>query len=528
MAGQGIHPFAGLDVAHLLQHRAAVRRDHPFLIWAPFAGEDATMTYGAFADRVARLAGGLSRRGIGAGDFLLIHLDNCLETSLAWYACARLGAVAVTTNTRSAGPEIAYFASHCGAKAAITQPALADLVSDHCPDIEWLAVTAHDNGMPASVATDARFESLLSDPPAPLRPPDPSAPVAVQYTSGTTSRPKGVLWTHANALWGAKVTAAHQQLGADDRHFTFLPLFHTNAQIYSVMASLWVGATAILLPRFSASRFWPLSVKHRATWCSMVPFCERALLGHEVPARHHYRFWGSGFSSPDSDRAFRLRTIGWWGMTETLTQGIIGDIDGPNRPYAIGRPAIEYDIHVEHDDGTPVGPGETGHLLVGGVPGLSLFKEYLNNREATRASFDARGRFRTGDLVTVFEDGFIQFADRAKDMLRVGGENVAASEIETVILSVAGIGEAAVVGRKDRMLDEVPVAFVAAARPAPAGVDSRAEALIARVEAACKTALADFKRPREIHVVDSLPRGNLEKVNKVALRALLDTKTPKA
>ncbi|MDB5605487.1 MAG: AMP-dependent synthetase [Bradyrhizobium sp.] len=191
---------------------------------------------------------------------MLIHLDNCIEAMLAWFACVELGAIAVTTNTRSAPAEMEYFAGHCGAIAAITQPAYAEMISAHCRNLRWLAVISHDAGVApapgAAVPHGDSFESLFADSAdRPRRATDPLAPCSVQYTSGTTSRPKAVLWTHANALWGAKVNASHQDLHAGDVHQTYLPLFHTNALAYSMLASLWVGGTCVIQPRFSASRF---------------------------------------------------------------------------------------------------------------------------------------------------------------------------------------------------------------------------------------------------------------------------------
>ncbi len=126
-----IHPFSGWDVNRLVASRAATRRDHRFLVWLPFEGESQTWTYGRFAADVERLAAGLQARGIAPGARVLIHLDNCPECILAWYACARLGAVALTTNARAAGPELGYFADHAGAVAAITQPKYAELVAAH-------------------------------------------------------------------------------------------------------------------------------------------------------------------------------------------------------------------------------------------------------------------------------------------------------------------------------------------------------------------------------------------------------------
>jgi len=517
-----VSPFEGIDVPWLLRRRAETRRDHPFLIWAPFDAPARAWAYGEFHDRVGALAAGLWARGVRPGEFVLIHLDNCIEAMLAWFACAELGAVAVTTNTRSAPAELAYFADHCGAVAAITQPAYAEMVAAHGRHLSWLAVTSHDEGREPQAGVFGsradRFEALFGDSrDRPRRAADPDAPCSVQYTSGTTSRPKAVLWTHANALWGAKVNAAHEDLHERDVHLAYLPLFHTNALAYSMLATLWVGASCVIQPRFSASRFWPVALAHGCTWTSTIPFCMKALLEHEIPKQHRFRLWGTAISAPPAFDAFGIKTIGWWGMTETITHGIVGEIDQPNIPMSIGRPAAEYALRIVDDDGAAVPVGGTGHLLIKGIPGLSLFKEYLHNEDATRQSFDAHGYFITGDRVTRLQHGFIKFADRAKDMLKVGGENVAASEIEQVIAAVAGVREAAVVARSHPMLDEVPVAFII---PAP-GVDRAPPDLHERVMAACRSALADFKVPHEIRFVDELPRSTLEKVAKAELRRLL-------
>lgn len=526
---QALHPFVGMDVASLLAEKAFSRRDHPFLVWEPLedsatveAGAQ-TWTYGQFFERVTRIAAGLSHRGIQPGQAVLIHMDNCLEALFAWYACAWLGAVAVTTNARASDDELRYYAEHCGAVAAITQPLFAQRVAAHCQGLRWVVVTAHDGGVPARapVAAADRFDTLVRATPLPQRRPQPLAPCSVQYTSGTTSRPKAVLWTHANALWGARVNAAHEDLRAQDVHLVYLPLFHTNAQAYSVLACLWAGATAVIQPRFSASRFWPTALKHRCTWTSLIPFCAKALLNQPVPERHHFRWWGSAVSAPPSDEHFRVRTLGWWGMTETITHGIVGNLHGPNLPLSIGRPAPEYEIAIVEDDTVPVRegraiePGGSGLLLIRGQRGLSLFQEYLGNAQATADSFDPDGWFRTGDRVNLLPDGSIQFGDRDKDMLKVGGENVAASEIERVLLVVAGVHECAVVAKKHPMLDEVPVAFIL---PTPGSLP---EDLIRRVNAACAEQLADFKRPVEVRLVDAFPRSTLEKIAKAQLRAML-------
>lgn len=518
-----VNPFAGRDVNWLLDFRAETRADHPFLIWEPFEGKRAVWTYRQFRDRVLRVAAGLTRRGICAGDYVLLHLDNSPEMEFLWFACARIGAVAVTTNARSAGEELAYFADHCNAVAAITQPELAELVARHAKRIRWLAVTERLAGggePPASLrpGAESSFSNLDGDP-ADLRglEPDPWRHSSVQYTSGTTSRPKGVLWTHGNALWGARTSAVHENLSENDTHLVMMPSFHTNARTYSILPTLWVGGTVVLMPKFSASRFWDIAIRNRCTWASTLPFFLKALAEQPVP-QHDFRMFGMAANETPFDQVFGVRSIGWWGMTETVSQGIVGDALLRNRSMTTGRPATGYGIRILRSDRTPVAPGETGHLECWGVRGIQIFLEYLNNPKATEDSFTPDGWFITGDRVRLETDGYITFADRDKDMLKVGGENVAASEIERVIALVPGVHEAAVVGQRHRMLDEVPVAFVI---PAPAlGLTARAS-LPQQVIADCKAKLADFKVPRAVFVVDEMPRATLEKIHKAELRKRL-------
>lgn len=519
------HPFVGMDAWRLLSLRAAASPAAPFLAWHPFEGNGRTWSYGEFARDALGVAAGLRGRGVRAGDRVLIHLENCPEFLLAWFGCAALGAVAVTTNARSAADELRYYASDSGPAGAITQPRFADLVAAAAPQLSWLvSLDADPAGPPAGwrPGRDESWAALAADPDTvPVRAPDPGAPMSVQYTSGTTSRPKGVVWTHANALWAARVNGAHEHLRADDCHLITMPLFHANAMAYSLLPTIWCGGRAVLLPKWSTSRFWDVSVRYGCTWTSLMGLSMRAVLGIEAPERHSYRWFGAGAIVPQWAERFGVRTVGWWGMTETVSHGIVSDPWLPQRPLAIGQPAPEYDIRVLGPDGrTPAGPEETGALEIRGVPGLSMFAEYLNKPDATAGSYDEDGWFRTGDLVTVHADGWITFADRAKDMLRVGGENVAASEIERVIAEVPGVAEAAVVARPDAKLDEVPVAFVVAAGPA-AG-----DALAGRVIAACAAKLADFKVPHQVTVVAALPRSTISKVNKAALRTFLTSGDP--
>ncbi len=514
-----LNPYTGWDVRTLLELQAKANSEKKCLIWEPLEGDGRTWSYREFVEEVAKVGAGLAQRGIARGDKVVVHLENCPEQLMAWFGCAWIGAIAVTTNAKSSRAELQYFSEVARARAAITQPKYFEVISAAMPNADWIAVTETDSGSAPAIppAPNETFRALLADPNlAPAGANDCGAPFGVQFTSGTTSRPKGVVWTHANALFGGHVSAMHEALRSDDIHLVYLPLFHTNAQIYSVMASLWVGATLVLQPRFSASQFWPVALKHRCTWTSMVPFVTYALVEQPVPEQHDFRMWGNAVCDINLDPHFKVRTLGWWGMTETVTHGIVGSPFHADLPLSMGRPAPEYGIRVVRDDGAAVERGETGNLIVRGVRGLSLFSEYLENPEATAAAYNDEGWMITGDRVTLSECGWLKFADRSKDMMKVGGENVSASEVERVISTVPGVREVAVVARPDKMLQEVPVAFVCPLR----FDESENKHLAEQCMAVCQTELASFKVPKDVVVLEDFPRATLNKVAKAELRKL--------
>ena len=508
----------GLDIPWLLNEWSRRTPDKKFMIWEPFRGEVESWSFKRLQKEVRQIASALSHRGIKTGDFVIIHLENSPEFVLSWFACAELGAVAVSTNTRSVARDMMYYVEQTNAVCVITQPAFANMILETCPDIGFLVVTDNNAGEAARVPSERDavfFAELLAGEMnrLPRRPTEAMANLSVQFTSGTTARPKAVLWTHANGIWCAKISASHMRLLHEDRTLVFMPMFHANAQGYSMLTTLWVGGTFVLQPKFSASRFWPLSLKYQLTWLSTIPFALKALAHLPVPP-HHYRFWGTRAHLPEWEEQFKVKTMGWWGMTEIITQGIVTDVDHPGPAGTIGRVAPEYEIQIRKKNGELAGAGERGLLFIGGVRGISLFKEYYRNHEANDAAFDEQGWFDTGDLIRLDDKGNLFFSDRAKDMLKVGGENVAASEIESVIMQTGWVNECAVVAQKHDMLDEVPVVFVIPHSNPP-------EDLKKAIIRYCEENLADFKVPREVRVVETLPRSTLERIAKYELRKQL-------
>ena len=266
-------------------------------------------------------------KGVGIGDMVLIHAENCPEGVIAWYACARVGAIAVTTNTRSVRSEVSYFIEQTSCVGAITQPKFAALVAEAGPELGWIVVTDDNSGLAASSEELAHgqesFSVLEGDAAAaPVRTADPMLPAGVLFTSGTTSKPKAVVHTHANMLWAGKVNPTNIDMGADDIYLASLPFFHVNTQAWAIWTVLGVGGTVVLQPKFSASRFWDVIAKHSVTHISLIPFVIKAAFDSGIPENHTVKVGVFGLIMPVLDQMMGMRVIAAYGMTELVTHCI--------------------------------------------------------------------------------------------------------------------------------------------------------------------------------------------------------------
>jgi len=514
--------MVGQDLPHLIDQWVEAQPDQPLLVWEPREGEARSWTYREFRDDTLRIAAGLIDRGVTLGDRVLIHADNCPEMVLAWYACARIGAVGVTTNTRSVANEVAYYAEHTKAVGAITQPQYAALVQDAAPQLGWMVVTDDDSGEPPSESTPedvGDWHSLFGDGASvPGRPADPTLPVGVMFTSGTTSLPKAVVHTHANAIWTSRIGPRNIDLRPGDTYLIYLPFFHVNAQTWSMWSILGVGGTVVLQPKFSASRFWDVVTTHSVTHISLIPFVFKALAGKPMPD-HSLRVGVFGLVMPVLEKMLNLRVLPAYGMTETVIHAIHAPLHHPFPDRTMGWPTPGYEaIVVDPDTEDMCDSGEVGELWLRGTRGIQLFLEYLDNPEANEKAFTADGWFRTGDMVMVDAEGRFFYQERDKDLLKVGGENVSARQVEDTCRAVGGIADIAVVGRSHEMLDQVPVVFIIKSGDAPEDEAAHGQAIMDH----CAAQLADFKVPRAVHFVDEFPRATLDKVAKNKLRDLAE------
>ncbi len=515
--------FAGQDIPWLLASWADSQPDKTFLIWEPKDGSNRTWTYAQFWSDVRDLAAGLAAKGVSVGDKVLIHADNCPEMVLAWYACATVGAVGVTTNTRSVRAELEFSIQKTRCVGAVTQPQYAGLVAEAGPDLGWTVVTGDNSGEAAPAEQLGHggdpFDSLIGDGASfELRDPDPMAPAGILFTSGTTSQPKAVVHTHANALWAGKVGPTNISMERDDIYLVFLPFFHVNAQSWSFWTTLGVGGTIVLQPKFSSSRLWEVILKHKVTHISLIPFVYNAVAGEPIP-EHTVKVGVFGLIVPELEQWLGFRVVPAYGMTETV---IHATNDNPGRQVpkgSMGKPTPGYELLVvDRDTGEICEDGQPGELWVRGTRGIQLFLEYYDNPEAMAKSFTTDGWFKTGDVVRVAEGGNFVYCDRDGDVLKVGGENVSAREVEDACRQVPGVGDVAVVAQSHEMLSEVAVAFVIKGPMAETDDAVFEKAIIER----CSSVLADFKVPRAVYVVDEFPRATLDKVAKNKLREQAD------
>jgi carnitine-CoA ligase len=510
----------GQDVPWLLAHWAANKPDHTALVWEPASGERRSWTYSELLTDTHRLAAGLVERGITLGDKVLVHSENCPEMVLIWLACATVGAVAVTTNTKSVGEELAYFVDKAQCVAAVTQPPYAALVAEAGSGLKWIAVTEDDDDSAASTNLgdgSVSFESLFGDASALTgRPVEPLRPVGIMFTSGTTSRPKAVVFTHANAIWAGRTGPRNIDLGPDDRYVIYAPFFHANAQSWSFFSVLGAGATAVLMPKWSNSRFWEVVVRNGVTHLSVMGFAMATIGATDRPASS-LRIGVFGNISRQLDEQLGIAVVSAFGMTETVTHAITAKPSEFQPDGSMGRVTPGYEIAVvDHETGELCGEGEVGELWLRGTRGIQMFLEYYDDPEITEAAFQD-GWFKTGDVVQVGAGGNVFYRERDKDLLKVGGENVSAKQVEEVASTVQGVAMVAVVGKRHERLDQVPVAFVVPTADAPA--DDELERAVIQ---ACTARLASFKVPRAVYVVDDFPRGMLDKILKNKLRELAD------
>jgi fatty-acyl-CoA synthase len=458
-------------------------------------------TFAELDAQAGRAASLLSARGVKAGDRVAILCRNRIEFFELLFGCARLGAILVPLNWRMPPAE------------------LDGLVGDADP-----ALILHDGAHAAAVARlgrslpavdlDRGFEREMEF--APRHPGRSEWPARsswyLLYTSGTTGKPKGVVYTYDMALANYVSIGSAVGLRREDTFAAFLPFFHTAGINLHALPMLFAGGMVLLLERFDAEPAVRLIEERRLDLFFAVPTVYQSLLEHPRFAAaplDHVRHWGSGGAPlpPALLERFRrldVRLCNGMGMTETGPTAFLMDpADAWRRGDSVGKPQLLCRARIVGPEGRDVADGEVGDLLFAG-PGVT--PGYWRDEEATRAAFTEEGWLRSGDLARRDADGFYYVVGRQKEMFISGAENVYPAEVENVLAEHPAIVEAAVVAEPDAKWGEVGKAYVQVAPGADADADDLADF--------CRERLAGYKVPRRFVFVADFPRTSAGKIQK--------------
>ncbi len=506
------------NLRKVLEQKVAMDPHKTFLIFEAEDGVERTFSYRQFDQMVNRTANALLRNGVTKGDKVNLHLTNCPEFLFFWFATAKIGAVMMPTNPLSPPDELGYPVHHSESVLSVTQPDLLPAVRAirwSCPNLRQIVLTG-SNEEAEGIIPFSRFIEGQPDTLADL-PLNPSEEAAILYTSGTTNRPKGVLVTHANYVFLGEAISKNMRLGPEDRHLVSLPLFHGNAQYYSFMTALTVGASAALMPRFSASRWIKQAIRYRCTVSSLFAAPIRMVLAQPRDAADRQNelrlvIFAQNVTQAQLDDwqdRFGAPMMQIYGMTETMGQPLTNPLDYTRDNMTIGMPSLGYECRVVDEDGSEVPDGVPGELLVRGEPGWTVMKGYFKDAGATAHAL-RDGWLWTGDVVRVDEEGYFHFVDRTKDMIKRAGENVAAGEVEAVIKDHPNVTDAVVIGVPDQMRDESIKAFVILEDGQSASEDDIIEY--------CASRLSKFRVPQFVEFRDDFPRTSVGKIQKHILR----------
>jgi fatty-acyl-CoA synthase len=478
--------------------------------------EGAETTWAELLDGTRRTAGALRQLGVERGDVVGVLLHNSDRFIEIMHAISHLGAIFMPVNWRLAAPEIGYIVGHSGATVLISEEELQPLVDPVRDELSCRFVHAYGAGGEGWESLDelrAAAEPVLD-----------AAEVGdndvhrLMYTSGTTSRPKGVMITYGN-LW-AKNASHVVEFGmtAQGVNLACGPLYHVGALDLTTSTMMYLGAPTHVVRRFEPGPVLEAIERHRVTDIWLAPVMIKLLVDHpdlqtrDLSSVRLIIDGGEKMPLPLIERVLSAFPNAWfadaYGLTETVSGDTVLD-KGRSRDKlgSVGKPVIGLDLRVVDDEGNDVPAGEPGEVI---LRGTKVFKGYWRNEEATAAAI-RDGWFHTGDLGVLDDEGFLFIVDRLKDVIISGGENIASSEVERAIYEHSAVAEVAVVGRPDERWLEVPVAYVALAE-GTGDVDAAA------LEAHCRERLARYKVPKAFHFVDALPRNPSGKVLKRDLR----------
>ncbi len=486
-------------LGELVVRRARIYGDKPLLIC-----RDETLTY-ADADRLSnRVANSLATKGIGYGDVVATFMYNAVEQALIWYGCAKIGAVYAALNVSLQKDDLAYSLNDTGAKLLVVDEELAEHYVAAAPELEFspeVLVHGDTTVVPGAGPLGDLFAGEESQPEAEVNGADP---VAIVYTGGSTSMPKGVLVSHLYYIAAAIRYAEIAEATEDDVHYANSHFFHIGGQQFAITGPLYNGMTGIMDKWFSASNYWNIVHKYGATIIDPLGTMMSVLLRRpesDLDKTHKVKV-GVGIASsqvrPELKEEFEARfgapMLEVYAMTEV---GVLMSSERlhDRRAGSCGKPHGWADVLVVDQDDNPV-PAETeGQILFRPKVPNTYMIEYVNKPAETLAAWRNLW-YHSGDLGYLDEEGYIYFVGREAHWIRRRGENVSAFEVEKALSAHEAIVDCAAVGVPSELGEEDIKVYVQMSET----IDP------ATVVGWCKERIAFFKVPRYVEFVDEFPR----------------------
>jgi len=499
---------------------------------------DRTLTYRQLAEEATRVAHALRASGIQPGDRVAYLMANLPEMLVAQFAVPLAGGVLVSVNTRLSDEEIAYILNHCGAKVLVTDSAFLAAVASAVQNVPTITevVTFQDSAV--AETSDPRAVALVgsrlvgydhftlreSSDPLQWEVEDELAPISINYTSGTTGKPKGVVYTHRGAYLNCFGEIVHSCFNQDSVYLWTLPMFHANGWC-TPWAVTAVGGTHVCLREVRGDAIWHLIREHRVTHLNGAPTVVTTIMNAPQAGRLDYSLLITTAGAPPSPATILqmeqmgFRIVHVYGLTETYgpysvcqSQPGWSSLEPQERATLQSRQGVSMvqaerlRVVDEHMKDVPDDALTMGEIV---LRGNNVMAGYYRDPEGTAEAFSG-GWFHTGDLGVMHPDGYVELRDRAKDVVISGGENISTIEVEQALMSHPSVLEAAVIGVPDEKWGERPKAFVVLK-------DSHHVAqseLIAHV----RVKIAHYKAPRNVDFLVELPKTSTGKIRKFALR----------
>ena len=512
-----------------------------FLTFQNRVGDVFEYTYAAFDEDVNRIANVFLDLGIEKGDHVALHLHSSPEFLMCLFGLAKIGAVAVPINEQYLADEAEYILENSDAICVVVEPLFYETYQEllarghYFPKGVVVARAGTESPKsnidfssiytPLGTVEEGQqgiydFWMMRCEQSAILRDSCELAsddPVQIIYTSGTTSRPKGVVLTHANMVFSGLYGDWEVSLRGSDRVLTSMPACHSNFQLAALMPVITAGASLIIVEKYSATRFMKQIRHYKATVIQCVAMMLRTLLLQPVDPEeknHCVREVLCFIPITDAEKEefeqrFNMRIMNTYGSTESIGWAITDPPVGARNWPSVGRAGLGYKARICDMEDNELPPGEVGEIQIKGERGRSVMLEYYNNPEATENTFSVDGWLKTGDQGYQDDNGWFYFVDRKVNMVKRSGENISTTELEEILEQHPAIAEAAVIGVPDPIRDQAIKAFV---RFAPGESMTLAE-----VEQYCKDHMASFKVPTFYEVVEDFPRTCSMKIEKKLL-----------